>query len=236
MAVANIASAKEIIAVTEKLGNMQFVNESGEVDGFATHVVKALAQRAGYDLNILMLPWARAYKLVQEQENTLIFSIGHTPEREARFKWVGTFCRLPNFVWGTTQQAVSDITEFEDLKNYSFVVTKGSKLEEYLRQNAFTRITTVTRQEQVLGMMLKGRADFTITNDHLMETKIARQNLDPGLFRKIFKLSDLDNRFSVAFGPKTSPTLHALFQNAFVELQEENVIAQLSNDWGLSCR
>ncbi|GEA09939.1 hypothetical protein KUL49_03140 [Alteromonas sp. KUL49] len=231
-----MARSETVSAVTESLGKLQYVDDNGQVTGFATDVARAVAERAGVELDIAVMPWARAYKVAQEQSNTLIFSIARTPSREEQFLWVGILCQTPMFVWGTQEHADANYQSFEELRTQSFVVTQGSRMDAYLKQHRVKQLTSVANQEQILGMILRGRVDFTITSDFMMAEKIAKHGFAPNDFVPVFKLDDMDNPLSLAFGLDTSSELYEAFLNAFNELQSENVIADISKKWGTSCR
>lgn len=98
------------------------------------------------------------------------------------------------------------------------------------------QLIPVTNQEQVLGMLIKGRVDFTITSDFMMAEKIAKHGFSSNDFIPVLKLDDMDNPLSLAFGLDTDPELYDAFLKAFNELHSENVIADISRKWGTSCR
>lgn len=82
------AHAAGITAYTEELPPLNF-QQNGQLTGYASELLAAMAARAGITLHQQLLPWARAYTLVQNTPDTLLFSTVRTSEREPLFRWVG---------------------------------------------------------------------------------------------------------------------------------------------------
>lgn len=74
--------------MTEEYPPFNFT-EGGKLTGLSTEVVLQLAKNVGHPNDIEMLPWARAYGLIQQNEGLILFSMTRTEERENMFKWVG---------------------------------------------------------------------------------------------------------------------------------------------------
>lgn len=228
-------NSKELTAVTELLGNLQFKNEQGELDGYSIEIANMLAERVGYKLNIVSLPWARAYRLAQEKENTLIFSIARTPSRESQFNWVGSLCKVPLYVWSTNDHPIDKLTSEDELLQYSFVVTNNSRIEKFLIEQEVLNIVSVSNEDQVSEMLLRGRVDFSISGDRIMQNRVSKQGLDPTLFKKVYRLNGIEHNLSMAFGMKTDSHLLQAFQDAFKELENENILVDLRKRWSISC-
>src|SRR5574343_704797 len=80
--------ATDMTAYTEELPPLNY-QDGGQVSGFATELLQAVMQQAGYSVDIQLMPWARAYRLVMEGPDRVIYSITRTPQREPLFHWVG---------------------------------------------------------------------------------------------------------------------------------------------------
>lgn len=80
--------AAAITAYTEDLPPLNF-QQGGQLTGYASELLTAMTARAGIPLHQQLLPWARAYTLVQSTPDTLLFSTVRTSEREPLFRWVG---------------------------------------------------------------------------------------------------------------------------------------------------
>ena len=77
-----------VAVVTEDWKPYSF-EEDGAVKGSATGLVRKVLERAGIDYSIKVYPWARAYSMALNDDDTLIFAIVRSGEREPLFNWVG---------------------------------------------------------------------------------------------------------------------------------------------------
>lgn len=235
LCLSSVSAAEKIDAVTEFLGQLQFVNQQGEIDGFAVEVAHAVSRRAGYELDIAMLPWARAYKTAQDQPNTLIFSVAKFPEREPKFKWIGILCRFPMIVWESASRPQVKINTLEDLRSGTFVTTKKSRVEAFLENHSFNKWFSVVGQDQIFGMLQKGRADYMISSDYMMTEKFAAHGFARNDFRQVYRLKDMHQELNLAFGLKTDPELVEAFKVAFEALEREKHIDNIRRKWGFRC-
>lgn len=70
-----------------------------ELYGLAIDILRAAYQKLNWQLkehNIMLLPWARVYKLVQEENKACVFSMTYTEYRAQQFNFIGLV--IPNTV------------------------------------------------------------------------------------------------------------------------------------------
>ncbi|QTN30385.1 transporter substrate-binding domain-containing protein [Rhodoferax sp. AJA081-3] len=110
------ASAGEALtAYTEEWRPFNFMNESNEIDGFTTAIVRKIAADLDTKTDIQLVPWSRALEFTQRNKNSLIYSIYRVPERESLFKWVGPIYQVDTMLWGIQDRDLS-IKNIEDAK------------------------------------------------------------------------------------------------------------------------
>lgn len=226
---------KTINAFTEQLGYLQFYNDNGDLDGYAVEYVQAIANKAGYKVNTTALSWARSYRNALENKNTLIFSISRIESREQSFNWVGSLCKTPLYVWSNKNLQVENANKFDDLREYSFVVTKNSRFEKFLKEHEFKNVITVNSQPQLIGMLLRNQADFTISGDSLMVSKLITNGVDPDAFKKVMKIPSMINDLHVAFSLDSEPEIVERFRQAFKQVDDSPISTRLKNKWALEC-
>lgn len=228
------AKSAEVHAVTEELSNFQFVDENGALNGFAVQAVKMIANEAEHTLNLNMMPWARAYRRAQEEQNLMIFSIARTQQRESMFNWVGTLCDLPLYVWSLSNHPTERVNNIQDLKEYSFVVRQDSQFDQYLTDLEF-KLFRINDVEQTLGMLLKGRADFTIHGDLQMKYIIEQFGIAPTTFHKVFEFKNLSSNLSLAFSKNTDSDLLEKFKLAHQSVLASGSLGRLQDKWSITC-
>lgn len=83
-------SGQDIDAYGEDFPPYSFLAE-GEVVGIATDLLRQICQAAEVQCQIHIYPWARAFRTVLSEKNSLVYSIALTAERRDQFIWLGPF-------------------------------------------------------------------------------------------------------------------------------------------------
>jgi len=79
---------------TEEYPPFKLLDEhTKEPIGITVDKVVELMHRAHEPLTIASYPWALAYQLALQSEDTCVFSTSRTPEREALFTWIGSLAK-----------------------------------------------------------------------------------------------------------------------------------------------
>ena len=85
------SSVDDLTLITEEYPPFNF-SEDGVRYGISTDMLVEMLGASGSlrsHKDIGSLPWARAYRIAQNSENILLYSITRTKKREKLFKWVG---------------------------------------------------------------------------------------------------------------------------------------------------
>lgn len=88
----------------------------GKAAGSAVDLLIQASEAVGQPIaneKINVMTWARAYKAVQSDPNTLLFSMTRTDEREDLFKWAGPIGSNRIVIWAKKS---SNIAPFDDIK------------------------------------------------------------------------------------------------------------------------
>ncbi len=160
------AHAQTIEAVTEENPNLHTAGPGGTVIGPGADLVREVLRRAGLSFEIKLFPWPRAYTLAEREPNVLIFSIGRTPEREDKFKWVGEIIATEyRFIKLKTRSDIS-IQTLDDARRYSIGVVKQDLTEQFLTARGFpaSSLDAAIDFNQNLAKLLAGRTDLMVSS------------------------------------------------------------------------
>ncbi len=83
--------AKDPVYITEQFPPFSY-QEDGKLQGIFVDLLEKMLEHMNTTSNrseIKLLPWDQGYQMALQDNNTVIFSTGRIPEREALFKWVG---------------------------------------------------------------------------------------------------------------------------------------------------
>jgi len=143
----------------------------GSVDGVAVRVVSRAFAKLGYDVEIEVLPWARALYKVRTGLADGIFTIFKTSERETFLDYSQQvlFQQEIRVVHRSNVRIFEDAIQSFDFGAYSSVCvinqfSYGSRIDTALAQNQFDQVLRLTLAPQCLRMLESGRARLWISN------------------------------------------------------------------------
>lgn len=208
-------AAEEIMVVTEDFPPFNYI-ENGNICGLATDVVKEMLKSLSVsDKLITVMPWARAYKLAMSQENVLIYSIVRCAEREKDFKWVGKLTTLRmSFVKLKIRDDIK-VESIDDLRKYRMGLTRETAPEHILSKFNIQAKERLSRDDQVLNMLLTGRIDIMPTYGCAFKALIKKHGYNKELFEKVFCLKEESKDLYIAFSKQTDDELVKKYQKAF---------------------
>ena len=172
--------------------------------------------------DFMIMPWARAYQMVQKQENTLLFSMFRTKSREKLFKWVGP---IDNSIIGLLAKKVKQIKikRFEDLSHYKIGTVHNDVAEQLLIQHGYNperldSISGVTAIEQSIKKLNRNRIDLFAYIANIKEWKLNIKDFDPHDYEMVYVLEQ--QALYYAFNKNTSDDLIERMQHILDEMKQ----------------
>lgn len=157
------ARAQSFKLVTEEQPPMNFTDpETGKIVGITTELVEAIMHKAGYDYELSLLPWNRAYRYALRDANTCIFTTVRTPGREDKFKWVGP---LYTSGWAFYRRAGADVTinSVDDINGKVVTATTGTVNISGISDIPGIKLLEVPTDQRSLVLLNEGRADLWVS-------------------------------------------------------------------------
>lgn len=110
--------------------------ENGRLVGIGPDQMREMMARAGISYTFDLLPWKRGYAMASERPDACILYTTRTPEREARFKWVGPIYEAQ---WVLMARADSRIklATLDDARPYTIGTYSGDARDQFLRERGF---------------------------------------------------------------------------------------------------
>jgi polar amino acid transport system substrate-binding protein len=112
------------------------MRDGNKVVGSGTDKVREVMRRTGTAYSLELLPWRRAYTLVQQEPHACVFSTTRTPERELQFKWVGPTDEGEWVLLGRADRKYQ-LRTLEDARNLRIGTYNGDARDDYLRARGF---------------------------------------------------------------------------------------------------
>ena len=225
-------NADNIRVVTEHLPPYQIAENRRIVDGSSYLIMKEVLKRAKIQAIHEVMPWARAYKVALSTDNTIIYSLTRSPERESLFKWIGQLHHLEYSFFSAKSNQKVNIKTASDVLNYKVVSVRDSFEANSLQRMGFklgVNLVLVVDYITAWKMLQMGRVELIYGNAPVF----FGANINESLFNKqgsvvetfeLYVAANLNteekvlNNLSTALqSVKKDPLLKALFNNHEVE-------------------
>jgi polar amino acid transport system substrate-binding protein len=216
-AVVQAPSAQEsLVFLTEEYPPFNFM-ENGSARGVSVELLKEITRRTGdpvTDDHIRFLPWAEAYRTALAEKNTVIFSTGRLPEREALFQWVGPIHTYQDVLFARKDRNIV-IRGPDDLKGYRIGVIADTAPVFELRALGVNETSLVTAADApaLVRMLRDGGIDLWGDSEPPGWYFIGQVTGDPGMYEVVYTLEG--HELYYAFNRNTSEALLAPFRDAY---------------------
>ncbi len=163
--------------------------ENGELKGIAVDLLKLIWQDLGIEpQEIKILPWARAYRMLQNGERTVLFSTAKTEERADQFKWACPITTSSGTAFIALKSKHLVVNSAQDLKKYKIGTIRNDAAEQLLLYQGFDaeRIEPVSNLFQNLKKLEVGRIDLIAYNDDSFYRTLVKNGIRVDPFETVF--------------------------------------------------
>jgi len=208
--------------------------ENGKVTGFSTEIVQAIVKKSGVKADLKLFPWPRAYDMVLKQENTLVYTITRSEERETKFKWVGPIAPRTILLYKLKERKdIKSIKSLEDIKKYKVGSVKNDAFSLGLIKKGFVvgkNLELVHDETLNVKKLFGKRFDFIGNTDLYMAYKVKSLGLDYNKLEKVYEFPD-KSAYYMAFNIKTSDAIVKKFQDALDKLKKDGTYKKISEKY-----
>ena len=199
---------RELSFFTETYPPANFLVDD-KITGYSVDILLAASEIVGepVDLEQLTLqPWARSYRTVLTEQNSVLFSTTRSEQRENLFKWVGPIAEIKVVVLARKDSGI-EITRPMDMANYRIGVIRDdigeqSLLELGIPRNSMQEANYVT---VLAEQLMKKRIDLLVYSQRAAYWWSKQAGLDPDLFQPVYLVREGDVYF--AFNKLTDSTV-----------------------------
>jgi polar amino acid transport system substrate-binding protein len=219
-----IAPAQDRLQITtEDATPLSMTKDEGKaIYGEAADKVHELLKRSHIAYDMQITNWNRAIELAYSQVNTCVFSTARTPEREARFNWIGPIAKGDWVIVGTSEKS-GKITQLEQIKSGQIGVYRGDAVGEMLVHRGYHVMTSNSDEITIRNMMI-GRLDYWASDSNSAVAQIAKDNLQSKL-SILFTFARSD--YYLACNPQISSELITRMKNKLEEMKEDGTLARI---------
>jgi polar amino acid transport system substrate-binding protein len=207
--------------------------KDNELSGLSTDVVlKALDDAEIKYQDIEVYPWSRSYKLAQSSDNSLIFSIARTPQREGLFLWGGKIAPYKVNLYRLRTRNDIQVDSLEMAKSYLSVGEYNDVKWQYLLSQGFEEnrnIFTAANPQIALNMLVHKRADLMPFSAFAVTKMLKDNGLNENLLVPVLTLNDISYELYAAFNVNTDPKIVSAFRQSLDNLHQSGWIERRWN-------
>lgn len=209
-----------------------FYGEELDENGFVTVIIREAFSRAGYEPEVIFMPWTRALEGTREGRYDGLFTVWYRRDREADFIFSDP---LPANELVLIARAGDEFTfdGLETLQGMRIGMVRGYALPPDLEE-AGLKVSESRDDEEALRVLLRGRIDVILTDrivaQHIINT---RMPADTESFSVISPPVHIDPQYLVV--PRAiegSDALMARFNEALGIMEEDGTLAGIVADYG----
>jgi polar amino acid transport system substrate-binding protein len=223
-------AAEHLTILTENLPPLNYL-DNGTLVGSSVEIVQEIQKRIGSSEPIQVYPWARAYEMVLEQENVILFGMTYTQDRAALFKWVGPLATKRDILLARKDAPMS-ITTLEDARKVERIGTlRGDVRGKMLEKLGFTNLEPVSDEQKNAQKLALGRIDLWAYKKPGFRTVCELAGVNPDLFMEVVHLKR--SELKIAFSKKTSDEIVARWQGAFDGMVADGTVQKIKEKWDI---
>ncbi len=205
--------------------------EDNKPTGLCTRIVQAILKDMKINVPIITLPWARAYKMAVKHENTLIYTIARTKEREHLFHWVGVLVTGNSYLFSMKNRHIR-FRSLDQAHPYRIGATLSDIRAEFLKSKGILNLDLVVNARMNALKLLNQRIDLWAEDEVAAVYTVRQLGYDPDeILAKAFPLEISPTpKGYLAFGRNTNPAVVKAFQSAlkkFLQTSEYKEIKSL---------
>lgn len=220
--------AAELQLLTEEAPPTSF-SRDGELHGLSVDIVRALIKRTGHAAHIELLPWTRAYRLAQQQADTAIFSTVRTPEREAKFQWVGPLLIGTTSFYSLKSRNLSFTSLEQAAASGPLAVPKQWYTFETLSARGFKNLYGVSSSKNMVTMLKHSRVQLIATEDLTLKDELASGGLRPEQVQA--HLPFMRSAYYIAFSPQTDAALVERWRQELAAMRKDGSFTAIFRRW-----
>jgi len=181
--------------------------------------------------DIKLYPWARSYRAVKKDKNTLLFSMTRTEEREIMFKWAGPIFSSSTGLIAKKSRNI-EITDLSALKDYKIGTIIDDVSEIYVERLGLDKfsLNRTTWSTSHIKNLDNSRIDLMVSGWTAFVHNANTLGINPDDFELIYIIDSSDVNF--AFNVDTDDETVDSFQQAFNRVKESGKLEELFNKYG----
>lgn len=171
---------------------------------------------------IHVVPWARGYREVEQDSNSMLFTMSRTKERDSHFKWVGPVFSSTHVLVAKIKTPI-EISKQSDMFNYNVSTVRGDISEKSLKEIDFPnhKMAKVANVKQAFLMLKNDRVELVMLSIHGLHHVLAELHESRNRYKVVWEVNKIGNYY--AFNKATPDKLINAFQQVLDSIEPERI-------------
>ncbi|WP_440053479.1 substrate-binding periplasmic protein [Pseudoalteromonas sp. T1lg65] len=230
-----LTQATTIEFIAEELPPYHFLDQQGTPSGGLVDIAKAAAHDAGMTAKFTFMPMARVLHALQTDPEVVVLSWLKTPNRTARYNFLGTVCHASASLLGLKTSDIH-IKNLDAAKKYRTSTIRGYYSEQFLRNEGFSEeyeLVLVSQYETLWQLLYKGRTDLVLTNTMSIQKELNALGLDPALIEEKLILSEFPQEVAMVVNQGFSKSTADALSRGLENIKRSGLHREILNKWQL---
>ncbi|WP_044416319.1 substrate-binding periplasmic protein [Halarcobacter anaerophilus] len=218
--------------MTENYPPLNMENKKGELTGIGVEVFDEMLKRVGSKQSkkdFELMPWSRAYNIVKQKKNTVLFTTSRTKQRENLFKWVGPFGYSINGLIARKNSHIK-INSLKDLNKYQVGTVLNDVGELILFDNGISKnnIQSVSGKNAILKSIRKldaKRIDLFSYGIDMAKWDMKANGISFDDYEVVYELKRFSQYFT--FNKQTPDYIIKMFQEALESMKKDGTLEKI---------
>ncbi|MDC8759798.1 substrate-binding periplasmic protein [Janthinobacterium fluminis] len=222
------ARATELRILTEENPPISF-SEQGKAAGLGVDLVDDIQRRLKSHQAVQVLPWARAYAMLQQEPNIALFATMRTAEREAQFKWVGPIATVKTSFYARRGDGVHLANLAEAKAAGVILVPREYYSHQVLNHLGFVNLQAVSRPDIMVRMLMAGRRGLMVGDNLTIAALLQNVGAKAGDAEPVYTF--MESQYYIAFSRQSADALVQQWQASLDEMKRDGRFAAIYAKW-----
>ncbi len=202
----------------------QIIN-NGQISGLTGEIVQEIQHRLKNKDKIEVVPWARGYKALETQPNTVLFSVSRTKERNELFQWVGPINEISYGLYAKSNSKIV-INNLDDAKKLKTIgVYINDIRDQYLTQQGFTNLDRVNDNTINIKKLMLGRIDVYADSDDGLESNAKSAGYNSKDLKLLYVF--MKTQLYIAMSKNTDPAIVKQWNKALNDMKSDGTFKKI---------
>lgn len=214
------AHGQELVILTHDLtGQAETDPNTGELHGIAhagkrafnLETVHKIMEAVGLKARIREVSFAQGMEALANRPDTVFFNVYRTPQREARFKWVGPLQREVDYLYALKGNDFGNLAETRSA--LSICAVNGSQHHTVLLERGFDNVVAAPTYQDCFSRLKTGQVTLAVSSDETLLQKLHAADIPVADIRRISEPL-VQSAGYIAFSPQVDDAIIRRWQTA----------------------